>query len=196
MKYINQREYAHIPYTTDLATEGIAPEGTKNNIKSRGCGLCCLAMAVDILTDKVLGLEEAVSLSEANRANLGRGTNLNIMGPIVAEKFGLSYSATSDLDEAIAHLSAGGVIVAHRGAPEGKDIGLFAKIGHYILLVSTDGKDFCILDPDYTPTKFTIPERAGRVDTSHLPFLYASVSDVDAETKPGRVKYHMLARKR
>lgn len=196
MKYINQREYAHIPYTTDIGIEGIAPEQTKNSIKNRGCGLCCLAMAVDILTDKVLELEEAVSLSEANAANLGRGTNLNIMGPIIAEKFGLSYSSTSSIDEAIEHLSAGGVIVAHMGVPEGKQVGLFAKRGHYILLVSTDGKDFCILDPDYTPTKFTIPERVGKVDTSHLPFLYASVSDVDGETKPERVKYHMLSRKR
>ena len=121
---------------------------------------------------------------------------MNILGPVIAEKFGISYSKTSDLDEAIKHVQAGGVIVAHVGVPECKEIGLFTKGGHYILLVSTDGHEFCILDPSYTPEKFTIPERAGRVNFENAPYLYCDVNTVDSETKLGRVKYHLFARKK
>ena len=80
--------------------------------------------------------------------------------------------------------------------PEGEEIGLFTKHGHYISLISTDGKDFCILDPSYTADKFNIPERAGKVDTSHAPYLYCDVHVVDRETKATKVKYYMFSRKR
>ena len=43
----------------------------------------------------------------------------------------------------------------HAGIPVGKEISLFASgTGHYILLVSTDGKDICILDPSYKEGKY------------------------------------------
>ena len=80
------------------------------------------------------------------------------------------------------------------GVPEGKETGLFTKVGHYILLVSTDDKEFCILDPNYSPEKFTIPEREGRVNTRNAPCLYCDVNTVDSETRPNRVKYFMFKR--
>ena len=194
MKYINQLEYQHIPYPTKVKQEGFAPDGYPSTVRSSGCGLCCACMAVDMLTDTTLEVEECVRMSRECVANHSRGTDMNIFGPVLAERFGLDYSKTSDLDEAIHHLQAGGAIIAHVGVPEGAEIGLFTKGGHYILLVSTDGKEFTILDPSYTPDKFTIPERAGRVDFSHAPYLYCDVKTVDSECKPGRVKYHLFKR--
>ena len=85
----------------------------------------------------------------------------------------------------------------HVGVPEGQEIGLFTKGGHYMLLVSTDGKEFCILDPSYSDEKFKIPERVGRVDESRAPYLYADVETVHSETRVGvKTKYHMFKRKR
>ena len=196
MKYINQLEYAHIPYPTKVRVEGFAPDGMKSTVRGSGCGLCSVCMAIDVLTDTELDIEECVRISCECVANHSRGTDMNILGPVVAEKFGIEYSKTSDLDQAIQHVKEGGVIVVHVGVPEGKEIGLFTKGGHYMLLISTDGKEFCILDPSYTPEKFTIPERAGRVNFENAPYLYCDVHTVDSETQPGRVKYHLFKRKK
>jgi hypothetical protein len=83
----------------------------------------------------------------------------------------------------------------HAGIPVGKEISLFASgTGHYILLVSTDGKDICILDPSYSPEKYNHPARIGRINVANAPYLYCDVDTVDSETKPERVKYHLFKR--
>ena len=196
MKYVNQLEYAHIPYPTKVKQEEYAPNGLNTSVRQSGCGLCSVCMAIDIITDKTLDIEDCVRISCECVANHSRGTDMNILGPVIAEAFDIEYTKTSDLSEAIAHLQAGGVIVVHVGIPEGKEIGLFTKGGHYMLLISTDGKEFCFLDPSYSDEKFKIPERAGRVDETRAPYLYAPIETVDSECKPGRVKYHMFKRKR
>ena len=194
MKYINQLEYPHIPYPTCVKSEEYAPSGKPTTVKSSGCGLCSVCMAIDLLTDTNLDIEECVRMSMDCVANHSRGTDMNILGPVVAEKFGLEYSKTSELPEAIAHLEAGGVIVVHVGVPEGREIGLFTKGGHYMLLISTDGKEFCILDPSYNEEKYEIPERAGKVNTKNAPYLYCDVNVVHSETKAQR--YHLFSRKK
>lgn len=45
MKYLNQLEYPSIPYPTDISHPG-SPLNS-GSVKEAGCGLCCLAMAVD-----------------------------------------------------------------------------------------------------------------------------------------------------
>ena len=198
MKYINQLEYPHLPYPTRVKMEGIPEERRNTTVKSSGCGLCSACMAVDLLTDKTLEIEECVRISMDCVANHRRGTDMTILGPVIAEKFNLSYSSTQDVSEAIEHLRAGGVIVVHVAVPEGAPTGLFTKGGHYMLLVATDGKEFCILDPSYTPEKYKIPERAGRVNEANAPYLYADVSILHSETtnEDGRPKYHLFARRK
>ena len=196
MKYICQLDYSHIPYPTRVKQEEYAPNGLQSSVRSSGCGLCSVCMAIDYLTDKTLDIEDCVRISMECLANYGRGTDMNILGPVIAKKFNVEYSKTSDLSEAVKHLQEGGAIVVHVGVPEGKEIGLFTKGGHYMLLISTDGKEFCFLDPSYNEEKFKIPERIGRVDESRAPYLYAPIETVDSECKPGKVKYHMFKRKR
>ena len=197
MKYVNQLEYAHIPYPTRTKQPEYAPDGMKSSVRSSGCGLCSICMGVELLTDKTLDIEECVRISCECEANHSRGTDMNVLGPVIAEMFDIEYTKSSDLSEAIAHLQAGGVIVVHVGVPEGQEIGLFTKGGHYMLLVSTDGKEFCILDPSYSDEKFKMPERVGRVDESRAPYLYADVETVHSETRVGvKTKYHMFKRKR
>ena len=196
MKYINQLEYAHLPYPTKIKLENIPEEKKKTTVRSSGCGLCCACMTVDLLTDKSLDIEECVRIAEGCLANHGVGTDMSILGPVIAEKFGLSYSKTNDLEMAIEHLRAGGVIIAHVGIPKDATIGLFTKSGHYISLISTDGKEFCILDPSWSEEKYKIPERLGRVNEDNYPYLYCDVNTVHSETKPGRTKYHLFSRKK
>ena len=191
MLYVNQLEYRDIPYQHNMAHGG-APED-RRNVATSGCGLCSACMIVDELTDKTLGLEECVRLSEQSGANLELGTSMSVLGPVIAEKFGLEYSNTKSLEEAIEHLRCGGRIICNVGHPEGKP-GLFTMRGHFIVLISTDGKDFCILDPSYKEGKFDIPERKGKVNDENAPFLYCDVNTLHAETENRR--YHLFSRKK
>lgn len=196
MKYINQLQHRHIPYHTHMKDPDVSPTDRIRSVAQSGCGPCCVCMVVEALTNHSLNIEDCIAISEACEANYGRGTDMNVLAPVIAEKYKLEYTKTSDLEEAIVHLQKGGQIIAHVGVPEGKDIGLFTQGGHYIALISTDGKEFCILDPSYKEGKFDIPERAGRVDATNAPYLYCDVNTVHAETKPDRIKYHLFARKR
>ena len=171
MKYINQLEYPHIPYRTHAKNDSVSEADKMKSVSRSGCGPCSTCMAVELLTDKCLD---------------------------IAEMYGLDYSYTNDLGEAVECLRSGGKIVVHVSIHEPGKLGLFTKGGHYMLLVSTDGKDFCILDPSYTPEKYLIPERAGKVDVSHAPYLYCDINTVHAETKVSDKypKYHLFKRKR
>ena len=84
MKYLNQLEYPSIPYPTDISHPG-SPLNS-GSVKEAGCGLCCLAMAVDRLTDQSVSLKKLVSLSVKHKANLLPGTDMEILGPVVARQ--------------------------------------------------------------------------------------------------------------
>ena len=196
MQYINQLLYRHIPYHTNVNNPDISEKDKIRSVAQSGCGPCCACMVVSSLTCHTLRIEDCIAISEECGANHSRGTDMKILAPVIAEKYDLEYSNTNDLNEAVAHLQKGGQIIAHVTVPKGKEIGLFTKGGHYIALISTDGKDFCILDPSYTTTKFDIPERAGLVDTSKAPYLYCDINVVDAETKKNKIKYYLFSRKR
>ncbi len=196
MKYINQLEHRDIPYRTNVKNDAVSEEKKQRNIALSGCGICCSCMMIELLTDKTLELEECVKISEECVANHSLGTDMTVLGPVLAEKFNLNYSDTNDLDTAINNLKSGGQVIARVRVPDGKAIGLFTKGEHYILLVSTDGKDFCILDPSYKTDKFDIPERKGLVDTSTAPYLYCDVNTVDSEGVVSLPKYYLFSRKR
>lgn len=188
MHYLNQRKYPHIPYPTNIKNGGLPPE--KQTAAAAACGPCSLCMTVDLLTDRSLSLEECLQLSIENGANHGYGTDLEILGPVIAQKFGLTYDGTDSVERVISHLQTGGQVIARVKK------GLFTNSSHYILLTAFDGTDFCILDPSYTPDKFERPDRTGKVNTCNAPFLYCPKDTVHGETEPCEVKYHLFARKK
>ena len=197
MKYISQLDYAHVPYRTQVLNDAVPPELKLRTVRKSGCGLCSICMMIENMTDKTLSVEECVKISEDCLANHHRGTDLGVLGPVIAEKFNLNYTATADLNQAIEHLQKGGMIVGHVALPEGKEVGLFTNGGHYVLLVSTNGKEFCILDPSYSEEKYNHPDRVGRINVKHAPFLYCDVNVYHSETREGReFKYYMFSRKR
>ncbi len=189
MRYYNQLLHRDIPYETNLDNGG-NPEN-KRTIASSGCGVCSICMAVELLTDKEFPIVAGRDLAYESGANRPHpGTNLDILGPVVAERFDLTYRGTNDLDEVKAALQRGGQVVTRVNK------GLFTLGSHYILITAYDGADFCILDPSYKEGKFDTPERAGKVDDSHAPYLYCNAELVHAETPPNRTRYHIFQRKR
>ena len=181
--------------------EGLVAGGLADGIQFRVAQVHGHAVGLgdkaDIVTGSIgTGSHHSIFADAATLDNHGVGTDMSILGPVIAEKFGLSYSKTNDLEVGIEHLRAGGVIIAHVGIPKDATIGLFTKSGHYISLISTDGKEFCILDPSWSEEKYKIPERLGRVNEDNYPYLYCDVNTVHSETKPGRTKYHLFSRKK
>lgn len=93
MKYLNQLDHPDIPYPTDAATEGSRFHDL--SIKEAGCGLCSLAMMVDRLTTKTISLKRLIALSLKHKANLHPGTDMKILGPVVADLYDLDFSTTN-----------------------------------------------------------------------------------------------------
>ena len=187
MQYLNQLELKHLPYETNMAHGGNPPE--RRTVASSGCGLCSTCMAVELLTDKTLSVEECRQLSYDTGANHSPGTDLDLLGPVVAEKLAISYRGTASLTEVISHLQSGGAVVARMGKS------LFTDRSHYILLVAYADGEFCILDPSYTPEKYHLPGREGKVNDKNAPFLYTSKDTLHAHTAWNKPKYHLFWRK-
>ena len=72
-------------------------------------------MVVDRLTLKSLSLEEGVRLSCENKANLNPGTNMTILGPVVADLYDLDLRFSNNTWELAECLRDGGAAIVHIG---------------------------------------------------------------------------------
>ena len=141
MKYLNQLDHPDIPYPTDAATEGSRFHDL--SIKEAGCGLCSLAMMVDRLTTKTISLKRLIALSLKHKANLHPGTDMKILGPVVADLYDLDFSTTNSVKKAMQHLKNGGSVIANVGGDREGYTGVFSHGGHYVLLLSAGKALFC-----------------------------------------------------
>lgn len=193
MLYVNQLEYPHLTYNHNTLNGG-PPEG-RNSVKTSGCGLCCASMVVDQLTDQTLPIEDCVRLSEETGANQWIGTSMKVLGKALSERYEIDFSYTNDIDEAIEHLAKGGrVIVLVGGARDGY-ADLFTKRGHYMLLLSYDGEEFCILDPALSDEKYAEEGRVGRVRIKP-PFLYSSKEEIVLAAEAQKTRYFLFSRRK
>lgn len=192
MKYLNQLQYPHIPYSTDVSH----PESDLINgsIKEAGCGLCCLAMMIDRLTTQTVSLQELVALSEACQANLCPGTDMERLGPVVAQRYGLEYSAATCIQSAIQCLQCGGSVIANVGGDREGYTGVFSHGGHFVLLLSATQETVCVLDPSMTPTKYEQPRRDGLVVLEE-PFIWCNKELLIRETANRMPGYYLFSRK-
>lgn len=192
MKYINQLDYSHLPYPTDLNNPDSPMHGYSFN--EAGCGLCCLAMMVDQLTAKTITLKRLASLSHKHRADLLPGTNMKLLGPVAARIFGLNYSTTDDIWKVLEHLRDGGRAIANVGGDRDGYTGVFSHGGHYILLVSATENQICVLDPSLKPGKYEEEGRKGTI-TLEAPFAYCSPRLLEKETNNRTPGYYLFSRR-
>ncbi len=186
MLYLNQNDYPDIKYPTNASdrTSGSYLEGT---IESSGCGLCSLCMVVDRLTLKKLDLSECRDLSLQHEANLKVGTNMKVLGPVIAQMYDLTYSQTDDENELVQCLEKGGAAIINVGGDHDDHIGVFSDVGHYITAIGySDGK-VRILDPAYRKGKYDTEGRKGKViDKEGILFTTLDVlHDDTANRTPG-----------
>lgn len=192
MLYLNQNDYRNVPYYHNVANGGVPEE--RRWIATSGCGICSTCMIVEHLTTKPLPLEECIKLSERSGANREIGTRMRLLGPLVAEIYDLDFEMTNDIDKLIAHLQAGGEAAVNVGGDHDDHVGLFSHKGHYIVAVSTDGKEVCILDPSYTVGKYEEEGRKGKVRVNY-PFAYCSVADLAADVQNREIPFYLFKRK-
>ena len=193
MLYLNQLDYRNVPYYHNMAHGGV-PEN-RRWISTSGCGICSACMIVEHLTARTLPLEECIKLSERSEANREIGTRMHLLGPLVAELYHLEYSTTKDVNELLEHLRNGGEAIVNVGGDHDDYIGLFSKGGHYIVAVSYDGEEVCILDPSYKVGKYEEEGRQGKVRVSY-PFAYCSPENLDADVKNKEIPYYLFKRKK
>lgn len=191
MFYINQYDYPHIPYPHP---EGIYTD-MEPTIATSGCGLCSLCIVVNNMTMHRLTIEECLRLSMESGGNCCQGTRMRNLGPYAAPRFGLTYENTRDADALKNHLQKGGMAIICVDGDTDRGVGLFSHNAHYIVALSWDGEDVCILDPAYRPGKFDEEGRQGKVRVRE-PFLYCSFEDLVNDTLNGMRPFSLFARQK
>lgn len=186
MLYINQNDYPDIKYPTN-ASDKTSKSYLEGTIESSGCGLCSLCMVVDRLTLKKLELIECRDLSLKHEANLKVGTNMKVLGPVVAQMFDLSYKQSSDENALAECLKNGGAAIINVGGDHDDHIGVFSDVGHYITAIGFDDNKVKILDPAYRKGKYDIEGREGKViDKEGILFTTLDVLHDDTNNRTPR----------
>ena len=193
MLYVNQLDYPHVRYEHNVENGGVPPE--RQCIKTSGCGICCVCMVVEHLTNQTLSLEACVQLNYEAKANVEIGTRMNKLGPLAAERFGMEYRSTDKIEEALRHLQQGGEVIINVGGSHDAHIGIYSKGGHYILAIGYDGEHLCILDPAYREGKFDADHCKGRVLVD-APFTYCAPELIVEDTQNRATPYYLFSRKK
>lgn len=191
MEYINQYDYPHIPYPHP---EGVYTD-KEPTIALCGCGLCSLWMVIRMLTDEKPSLEDLIQMSVDSGANVSHGTQMRILAPYAAKKYGLQCTLSTDPKVLRGFLEAGNpVIICATGDTE-EGVGLFSHVGHFIVGLSMEGETVCVVDPALKPGKFDEPGREGKVRTDEAPLLYVSFADLVKDAyRSGKIAFSILTK--
>ena len=192
MKYINQRDYPHLLYITRTDMEGEDFErGQNTTVSSSGCGLCAAMMVADrLIPNCQFGLEDALALSYEVKANHRIGTDYDRFAPAFAQKMGLRWEQTTQV-EAVRHcLRTGGAVVVLVKK------GLFTNSLHWIAVIGEepDGR-FAILDPSLTPDKYEREDRKGRVEIKNGVIVLCGEENLVTEVTETPAPYNLFWRK-
>ena len=194
MLYLNQLEHPMVPYIHNKDGGG-APEG-KNNAAAAACGPCSLCMVVENMTFARLTLPECLRVSAEVGADRKLGTDLKILGPVIAERYGMEFSTTSDIDVLLAHLAVGGQAIANSGGDrDDGHVGLLSHGGHYVVVVSAENGEACILDPSLKEGKYEEEGRNGRARVVY-PFVYCSLEELKDDCSNREPSFYLFKRKK
>ena len=193
--YVNQLEHEDIPYETGLNATREQREKMIEaaNIKCAGCGICSGSMLITELTGRRLSLEEYRDLSYISKANLDPGTDMNIYGHALCERFDLNMETSDRAEDLIACLEHGGRAIINVGGDHEGHKGVFSDVGHYIFARHYLKKtaEFEILDPAFRPGKFDSPEVSAQVRTEGF-VCYCKTDLLTAETENRSPGYYLF----
>lgn len=198
MKYINQLQFSHWLYVTRTDMDDENREwGKTSTVKSSGCGMCSAVMVADrLLPNCEFDLNDAISLSYEVKANFKRGTSYARFAPAFAEKLGLRWEASKDIEDLRHCLRTGGAAVLLVAGDYEGHTGLFTHGGHYMAAINEepDGR-IAILDPAYYPGKYDEEGRTGKVEVINDVITLCDGDTLEKETEPKPTPYYLFWRK-
>lgn len=189
MIYINQLNYPDMIYNHNMACGGAGP--LHSNVKTAGCGLCCMCMIVENMTDKKLPLLECRDIAEGIHANMSRGTDLQILGKEIANRYNLTFTVTDSTNKMLDHINAGGKVIANVGGDREGYTGVFSHGGHYIVIMKYENEKLYILDPSYTEGKYDEENRRGKVEVKS-PYVICSLEVLVKECENRSPSYYLF----
>lgn len=163
-KYYNQTNYPHVLYP--IVTDMPELKQDKVTVKQAGCGLCAACMLIENYTDHSFPLIDCLELSMAVGGNHSPGTDMDVLAPHVAKRFGLEVVCTDSAELLVDHLKAGYMAIACVAGdrPEEDYVGVFSHGGHFVTVVGINEHDVVtILDPSQTEDKYEIEGRKEKV---------------------------------
>jgi len=142
----NQNDYGHVAYPA---------RGYENaTVKSGGCGVTAMAMAVENLVLGMMDPAEAASLALRCGARVPGGTDMRLLGKAVCAQYPVVMQAGSSVEMARDCMARGGVVIVNTGGDRGKYRGVFSSGGHYVLLLRLSGAQAVVADPGYYAGKY------------------------------------------
>lgn len=157
MKLIRQLDYPALLYPTTLE-ENVPLQPPYPSIAKSGCGLCCICMMVQSLSDQPLSVEKCIQLSIQAKANYF-GTDMRRLAPVIAHLYHLKFYMSNEINDVITTLGDGGRVIVNVGKPNG----LLSDGGHFVLADGAKNGFIQILDPSYSQEKYEKPYRKGLV---------------------------------
>lgn len=189
--YVNQLGYPHVYYYHNAEGGGVRED--RRNIGTSGCGLCCAAMALGNLTGIRLTPEEMSKFTMDCGANGVVGSRMRILGPALAEKYGLKYSHTNDPEEMLRCLDRGGQVIANVSGDHDDYKGLFSdRSGHYVLIIGREGEELCVSDPAYRFGKFDTDDRRHKISRIQVPLVWCSLKYMEEDVAARAIHYYLL----
>lgn len=153
--YFNQADsrWANHPYPSPSLPGAI--------IKSGGCGPTSGAMIISSMTNETITPAKMGDLFRQTGYRVNRGTSGNAF-PYIGKKWGLECNVRVKLDDAVACLKRGGMVVANVKAGS-----VFSTGGHFIVLAyMKDNNTIAVFDPYMYNGKFNTSSRRNKVTVS------------------------------
>ena len=199
MKYVNQKKYPDLPYTTRQLCdkEEDREKGKTTTIFTSGCGLCSAVMVAHrLIPNCEFELDDAIALSYDCQANLKIGTNYKRFAPALAEKLGLDYEMTDDPERLRYCLRTGGAAVVGITGNRADHVGAYSTGGHYIAAISEerDGR-IATLDPSFRPDKYDKDGVKGLVEIKNDVLTLCDMQVLIDDTAPAPYSYYLFWRK-
>lgn len=185
MVYFNQLAYPHEPYP--------APGYEHATIKSGGCGVCCAAMLVSNLTDSTVTPVEMARIAMETGARVAGGTDMNRLGAVLSQRYGLAFSTTNDEAALVLHLKKGGMAAANTGGNRKGYTGVFSDSGHFVVIAGMENGRAAVLDPGRYEGKYDKNGRRGKVETLG-DVCYCALDTLAADTFTRSPGYYLFQR--
>lgn len=156
INFINQLDYVSLSYPTTMELNEKLMEPYPS-VAQAGCGLCCVCMLVEGLTNEMLDINSCIDLSVRVGANVF-GTDMCRLGQEISKIYDLNIIFSNSIADLESCIQQGGYAIINAGKKEG----ILSEGGHFLLITKIENNLAWILDPSYSEDKYSKPYRKNK----------------------------------